>query len=153
VDKYKLAEMNWPEVEEALRQGVDTVVVTFGSTEQHGLHLPLATDFMWGEELGERAALPDWPYRRCILQARIKEAQGDLDGEIDWDIYMQDMTEMGLTTSSSDRQEMPSYEATLSRQTSLADYLLWQLALAAEDEPTKEIGTYLIGNIDDAITC
>lgn len=56
MDKYKLAEMNWPEVEEALRQGVDTVVVTFGSTEQHGLHLPLATDFLWGEELGERVA-------------------------------------------------------------------------------------------------
>jgi len=56
VGKYKLAEMNWPQVEEALRQGVDTVVVTFGSTEQHGLHLPLATDFLWGEELGERVA-------------------------------------------------------------------------------------------------
>lgn len=56
MDKYRLAEMTWPEVEQALRQGVDTVVVTFGSTEQHGLHLPLATDFMWGEELGDRVA-------------------------------------------------------------------------------------------------
>ncbi|MBS1253558.1 MAG: putative mycofactocin system creatinine amidohydrolase family protein MftE [Anaerolineales bacterium] len=54
MDRYKLAEMNWPEVEEALSQGVDTVVVTFGSTEQHGLHLPLATDSLWGEALGER---------------------------------------------------------------------------------------------------
>ncbi|RME44064.1 MAG: creatininase family protein [Chloroflexi bacterium] len=54
MDTYKLAEMTWPEVKEALSQGVDTVVVTFGSTEQHGLHLPLATDYLWGEELGER---------------------------------------------------------------------------------------------------
>jgi RNA polymerase sigma-54 factor len=74
--------------------------------------------------------------------------QSEPDGEIDWDLYMQDMTEMGLT-SSYDRQEMPSYEATLSRQMSLADYLLWQLALAAPDDATKEIGTYLIGNIDE----
>lgn len=56
MDKYKLAEMSWPEVEEALNRGVDTVVVTFGSTEQHGLHLPLATDYLWGENLGERVA-------------------------------------------------------------------------------------------------
>ncbi|MFQ5593139.1 MAG: creatininase family protein [Anaerolineae bacterium] len=57
MNKYKLAEMTWPEVEEALDQGVDTVVVTFGSTEQHGLHLPLCTDYLWGEYLGERVAL------------------------------------------------------------------------------------------------
>lgn len=74
--------------------------------------------------------------------------QSEPEGEIDWDLYMQDMTEMGLT-SSYDRQEMPSYEATLSRQMSLADYLLWQLALSAPDDATKEIGTYLIGNIDE----
>lgn len=56
MDTYKLAEMSWPEVEEALERGVDTVVVTFGSTEQHGLHLPLATDSLWGEALGDRVA-------------------------------------------------------------------------------------------------
>lgn len=56
MDRYKLAEMSWPEVEAALSRGVDTVVVTFGSTEQHGLHLPLGTDYLWGENLGERVA-------------------------------------------------------------------------------------------------
>jgi LuxR family maltose regulon positive regulatory protein len=35
------------------------------------------------EELGELAALPDWPHRFCRVQARIKEAQGDLDGALD----------------------------------------------------------------------
>jgi LuxR family maltose regulon positive regulatory protein len=35
------------------------------------------------EELGEQAALEDWPYRWCLAQARIKEAQGDLDGALD----------------------------------------------------------------------
>ncbi len=35
------------------------------------------------EELGEQAALPDWPYRRCIVKARIAEARGDLDGALD----------------------------------------------------------------------
>jgi LuxR family maltose regulon positive regulatory protein len=34
------------------------------------------------EELGEQAALPDWPCRVCLAQARIKETQGDLDGAL-----------------------------------------------------------------------
>lgn len=56
MDTCRLFEMTRPEVEQALAAGIDTVVVTFGATEQHGLHLPLGTDFMWGEELGERVA-------------------------------------------------------------------------------------------------
>jgi creatinine amidohydrolase len=54
--KNKLHEMTRPEVETALASGIDTAVATFGATEQHGLHLPLATDFLWGEEIGFRVA-------------------------------------------------------------------------------------------------
>lgn len=46
--------MTRPEMEAVLASGVDTAVATFGSTEQHGLHLPLGTDSIWGEELGRR---------------------------------------------------------------------------------------------------
>ena len=35
------------------------------------------------EELGVSAALPDWPYRRCIAKARMEEAQGELDDALD----------------------------------------------------------------------
>lgn len=40
-DTVWLAEMTWPEVREALRQGVDTVLVPVGGTEQGGRHLAL----------------------------------------------------------------------------------------------------------------
>lgn len=56
MDKYFMFEMTRPEIEQAIAAGVDTVIVTFGSTEQHGLHLPLGTDSLWGEELGHRVA-------------------------------------------------------------------------------------------------
>jgi creatinine amidohydrolase len=55
-DKYQLFEMTRPEVETALAAGRDTAVATFGATEQHGLHLPLGTDSLWGEALGARVA-------------------------------------------------------------------------------------------------
>ncbi len=45
-----LAEMTWPEVEEAVRRGAGAVLPV-GSTEQHGHHLPLSTDAVLPTEL------------------------------------------------------------------------------------------------------
>lgn len=52
--KVQLYEMTRPEVEAALALGYDTTVATFGAVEQHGRHLPLGTDAIWGEEIGLR---------------------------------------------------------------------------------------------------
>ncbi len=53
-EQFQLWKMTRPQVEIALEKGWDTAVATFGATEQHGLHLPLGTDWLWGEELGAR---------------------------------------------------------------------------------------------------
>jgi creatinine amidohydrolase len=54
----ELDKLSWPQVEEELRAGRDSVVIAFGATEQHGLHMPLATDALIGDhfarELAER---------------------------------------------------------------------------------------------------
>ena len=42
-----------------------------------------------------------------------------------------------------------SIESTLSDETSLTDYLLWQLSLSGQSDLTRQIGAFLIGNIDD----
>jgi LuxR family transcriptional regulator, maltose regulon positive regulatory protein len=41
------------------------------------------THLLKSQALGEPAALPDWPYRLCLAQARMKQAQGDLDDTLD----------------------------------------------------------------------
>lgn len=47
-------------------------------------HLEAATQHLQrSEELGEQTALPRWKYHWCLAQARIKEAQGDLEGALD----------------------------------------------------------------------
>ncbi len=56
MQKRNLFKMTRPEVEQAIADGIDTVIITIGSTEQHGLHLPLGTDAIWGEALGDRVA-------------------------------------------------------------------------------------------------
>ncbi|MDO8613469.1 MAG: creatininase family protein [Dehalococcoidia bacterium] len=47
-----LERMTWPEVREELSRGRTTVVVPFGAVEQHGPHLPLGTDAIFGDEIG-----------------------------------------------------------------------------------------------------
>jgi creatinine amidohydrolase len=47
----ELDRMAWPEVRAELDAGRDTVVIAFGATEQHGPHLPLATDALIGDHL------------------------------------------------------------------------------------------------------
>jgi LuxR family transcriptional regulator, maltose regulon positive regulatory protein len=40
-------------------------------------------NLLHSEALGDQAALPDWRYRLCRIQARFKESQGDLAGALD----------------------------------------------------------------------
>jgi len=56
VGAIELDRMTWPEVEAELQNGRDTVVIAFGATEQHGPHLPLATDALLGDHLAQLVA-------------------------------------------------------------------------------------------------
>lgn len=51
-----LQDLTWEEVKEKLDQGIKTVLMSFGSTEQHGPHLPVGTDTMVAMTLAEDAA-------------------------------------------------------------------------------------------------
>src|SRR5438067_13868653 len=52
----ELDRMTWPEVKAEIDAGRDTIVIAFGATEQHGPHLPLATDALLGDHLAALVA-------------------------------------------------------------------------------------------------
>ena len=52
--KYLLEQMTWPEALKAFSGGTTVVVIPTGSTEQHGPHLPLGTDFLIAQDLARR---------------------------------------------------------------------------------------------------
>jgi Uncharacterized protein, putative amidase len=59
--------------DEIVNGNVDVVILPIGSTEQHGPHLPIATDFLIAEDIGERIAeelgallLPVLPIATCL---------------------------------------------------------------------------------------
>lgn len=43
--------MNWPDIQAAVKNGYTTVVFGIGSTEQHGPHLPIKTDAALADEM------------------------------------------------------------------------------------------------------
>jgi creatinine amidohydrolase len=47
-----LDRLTWEDIRQVIQIGRDTVVVPFGSTEQHGRHLPIGTDAVVGDEIG-----------------------------------------------------------------------------------------------------
>jgi creatinine amidohydrolase len=56
VAEHFLERMTWPEVDAAIEQGVDAVLIPIGTTEQHGHHMPLDTDCVIARSLCARAA-------------------------------------------------------------------------------------------------
>jgi creatinine amidohydrolase len=56
VGAVELDRLSWPEVQAELESGRDTVVIAFGATEQHGPHMPLATDALIGDHLARLVA-------------------------------------------------------------------------------------------------
>jgi creatinine amidohydrolase len=51
--RFLLQEMTWPEAQAAF-QRTSVVVIPIGSTEQHGPHMPLGTDFLVADNLARR---------------------------------------------------------------------------------------------------
>lgn len=75
-----------------------------------------------------------------------------LDGlSLKWEDYFDedrlDGRELGYFKDND--EETPTYEQTLSKPSSLYDYLLWQLNLSTSDQLIRNIGEVIIGNIDE----
>lgn len=77
-----------------------------------------------------------------------KEAQKE--EEFDWKSYLNESMDSGYSAyeSYSGQEETPSYENTLSQKTTLGEHLLWQLSLSSANDKMKEIGEFIIGNLD-----
>ena len=79
-----------------------------------------------------------------------KEKEKDSFDEIDYDAYFQDYIEYGYNPRGmgEEHEEFP-IENTLTRPPNLTDHLTWQLAMSDASPRTKEIATFIVGNIDE----
>jgi RNA polymerase sigma-54 factor len=79
-----------------------------------------------------------------------KEKEKDSFDEIDYDAYFQDYIEYGYNPRGmgEEHEEFP-IENTLTRPPNLTDHLTWQLNMSDASPLIKEIGGFIIGNIDE----
>lgn len=89
------------------------------------------------EEGGERdAETPEEPL----------EAEGP---DLDWQEYFQDGTDLGYIASPREERQEYSYEQYLSGSQTLAEHLALQLELALPPGRGRQVGFFLIGNLDE----
>jgi len=70
--------------------------------------------------------------------------------DADYEYFFGDYLDDGYRSRTpSEVKELPPIENTLSSAASLADHLIWQLSLQTEDDKLREIGSAIIGNLDD----
>jgi len=81
--------------------------------------------------------------------SKVKEVTGEGDGkdDFDWDSFIEDFGPVGVSYAREDG-ESPSLENMLTKTTSLADHLSWQLNLSRFTDIEKKIGEQVIGNLD-----
>jgi RNA polymerase sigma-54 factor len=77
------------------------------------------------------------------------EKEKDSFDEIDYDAYFQDYIEYGYNPRMGEDHEEFPIENTLTRPPNLTDHLAWQLGMSDAAPAVKEIGAFIIGNIDE----
>mgnify|MGYP004701322153 FL=1 len=106
--------------------------------EEEGIPETERSDDLTGEELP--------------VQDTIPEVTGESEGlgDIDWQSYLEGYSLGGSTADNYEEDEdRPSYENLLTKGTSLAEHLLWQLGLSRIHPRDNLVATELIGNIDE----
>lgn len=80
-------------------------------------------------------------------EADIKEGDQQIDWEAYFENYSSPMPGTGKQRLRDD--DLPGYEATLTREESLFDHLMWQLQVSDFTEQEEAVAVALIGNIND----
>ncbi len=125
---------------------------------QHLMDNPLLEELQVDAEDGEGASLEEWTQEKKELKQT--EGSGEADeakpdapessDELGWEDYFESDRRAGdVEYPSAAQDDLPSYDQTAVKPTSLEDHLLWQLGLSGLSEPDKEIGRIIIGNLDE----
>ncbi|HEX7488079.1 MAG TPA: RNA polymerase factor sigma-54 [Anaeromyxobacteraceae bacterium] len=98
-------------------------------------------------EQAQEAAEPT--HKEAEKNEEVKGEEGA--NEIDWDQYLDHYQLQGHTAPSNRGmadEEMPGYEATLTRKGDLVDHLVWQLRLSHFTPEEEQVAMLIIGNLD-----
>jgi RNA polymerase sigma-54 factor len=142
----KLLQLSRLELQEALTQQMEENPML----EEAGPELEdLDTEPGFAEEASGTAKSEERREETVPAEAAGEETvRTELSGS--WDEYFDDDRKWGDSEAPRNgRDELPSFEQTMAKTTSLEDHLLWQLALSPLNKIEQEIGKSIIGNLDE----
>jgi RNA polymerase sigma-54 factor len=84
----------------------------------------------------------------AAAEAEAREEAPESVKDQDWEEYMEGYSISSYTSPKGEGGDTP-WENLITRQVTLADYLLWQLRMSPLTPPEQEIGGLIIGNIDE----
>ncbi|MFW6050179.1 MAG: RNA polymerase factor sigma-54 [Myxococcota bacterium] len=87
--------------------------------------------------------------RDTLAGSETREKKGD---DIDWERYLENhamQAPLPSGRSIASAEDLPSYEATLSRSEDLVDHLAWQLRMGGFVEDEQRFGALVLGNLDE----
>lgn len=89
------------------------------------------------------------PVKEAEKAEEVKGEEGS--NEIDWDQYLDHYQLQGHTAPSNKNmgdEDLPGFEATLTRKGDLGDHLIWQMRLSAFTPEEEQVAMLIIGNLD-----
>ncbi|RMH43241.1 MAG: RNA polymerase sigma-54 factor [Deltaproteobacteria bacterium] len=99
----------------------------------------------------EQAGATETPVTEVPAAEAEKEVKADDSAvnEIDWESYLESYsTAPPMPSYRPDNDDLPGYEATLTRGESLFEHLAWQLKMTELDEDRMRVGMLILGNLD-----
>ena len=129
------------------------------SLTQHLLENPLLDEIQSDVDEGESlvneekveapSALDGQERSDVTVETREEQGSPEEFSASGWEEYFGRDHRSGESEYSSAQDDLPSYEQTVAKATSLEEHLLWQLSLSGLGDREKELGRLIIGNLDD----
>jgi RNA polymerase sigma-54 factor len=140
----KLLQMSKLELEEVLNQ--EMVENPLLEEDQEAEEAPASEE---NREAAPEAEAPAATPPATPAEAAPEPKERDSFDEIDFDSYFEDYLESAYNPRQYEETEAVPLENTLSTAPGLTEYLTWQLSMSDAPPDVREIGTYLIGNLDE----
>jgi len=137
-----------PSLQQAIKMLQMTRLELSEAVNQEVIENPVLEDAA-DEEESAPASATTTPEPEAPPPAEVPEPPKDSFEEIDYESYFQDYMDSGYNPRQFEERDEIPLENTLAEQPDLAEYLNWQLGMSSAKGAVREIGKFLIGNIDE----
>jgi RNA polymerase sigma-54 factor len=103
--------------------------------------LPPNADERASEEESREPSNEEEPLREVTIKETLRE-------DFDWESYISEYNTAWVSSPQEGTDDRASFENFVSPKTNLFSHLMWQLQVSDLDDVQKEIGRYIVGNID-----